>query len=607
MNRHYLLHLSFYLLLLTGCATQPAQRYLQFDEAVQAESYIQSGQPKQAAKLYQTLAQTKPAHRAQFSLLAAQAHIKAGDSHVAQSRLDGINPVSLSVEQQNKFNLLYAQIHLSNGDTELAINKLNIIQLYNLEPVDKITFYQSRAFAYSLTGEMLQSAQARVELDPLLGDDQQRHENNKVIFNTLKLISSQELTLNQPTAPDILGGWMALTRILKSAELKQNLAEYQTRVNEWKRLFPQHPANPDFVESYAEDSQHSFSLPSSIAILLPESGRFAKAAAAIKEGFLAAYGSSQSSFQPPVRFYDSASANPVNLYNQAIAEGANLVVGPLSKDNIQILALGAELTVPVLALNHVPNLGKDNFFQFGLSPIDDVQQISRKASLDGHKKALLLIPNSKQGQRIADYFSEYWENTGGRLVETQLYDSRENDFSVPIKKLLNLDQSTYRYKRLKRFLAKNIQYTERRRQDIDSIFLSAYPQTARSIYPQLQFYRANRIPIYATANIYSGLSNSSLDRDLNSIVFCDIPWIFPEAYQGELSKEALRSKWQHLPNRYLRLLALGIDSFNVIRHLEHLDSIPYAGATGKLLLNRENRVTRELACAKFIDGKAVLQ
>jgi len=33
----------------------------------------------------------------------------------------------------------------------------------------------------------------------------------------------------------------------------------------------------------------------------------------------------------------------------------------------------------------------------------------------------------------------------------------------------------------------------------------------------------------------------------------------------------------------------------------------YSGATGKLSLNRENRITRQLVCAKFIDGKPELQ
>lgn len=607
MNRHYLLHTGFYLLLFTGCATESTQRHLYSNEAVRAESFMQKGQHKQAASLYQTLSQSKPAHQDQFKLLAADAFIKSGNTQAAQSHLDVINTVSLSAEQRNKLNLLYAQISLSNGEAEQALNKLNITQPYNLKPEDKITYYQSVAFAHSLTGNLLQSVQARIQLDPLLENTQQRNENNTVILNTLNLLPAQSLINNQPAAPDILGGWMALARLLKTAKTNRDSTEYQTQLNEWMRLFPGHPANSSFLKSTIEGAKHSFRLPSAIALLLPESGRFAQAAQAIKKGFMAAYHHSESGFQAPIRSYDSTMDSPVNLYHRAVSEGAQLVIGPLSKDNIKSLALNTELTTPVLALNHIPNLAKDNLFQFGLSPIDEARQLASKASLEGNTKALLLTPTTNQGQRIADYLTEYWQETGGTLLEAQSYNARANDFSEPIKDLLNLGESRSRYNRLKRLLGINIHYTERRRQDVDAILLSASAKKARSLYPQLQFYRATRIPVYATANIYSGQANPSLDIDLNNITFCDIPWLFSHAYSGELSQASMRSTWQHLPSRYLRLIALGIDSFNIIPHLGQLDSTPYSGATGTLSLNRENRITRELVCAKFIDGKPELQ
>ncbi len=607
MNRHYLLHPGFYLLLLSGCVTDSAQHHLNSTEAIQAETFMQKGEHNQAARLYQTLSKSKPAHQDQFNLLAADAFIKSGDFDAAQPHLDAINATSLSAEQSDRLNLLYAQISLSHGDAEQALNKLSITQPYNLNPTDQITFYQSLAFAYSLTGNLLQSVQARIQLDPLLDSDQQRHENNTVILNTLNLLPSQSLINNQPAAPDILGGWMALAYLLKTDKPDQDSTEFQTSLNEWMLLFPEHPANPVFLQSILQGLKNSFRVPSAIALLLPESGRFSRAAQAIKQGFMAAYHHSETGSQVPIRFYDSTLDSSVNLYHRAVSEGAELVIGPLSKDNIQSLALSTELTTPVLALNHIPNLAKDNLFQFGLSPLDEAIQIASKANLDGNTKVLLLTPETNQGHRIADNLTEYWQKTSGIVLEAQSYNAKETDFSKPIKDLLNLDESKYRYNRLKRLLGINIKYTERRRQDVDAIFLSASAKKARSIYPQLQFYRATHIPVYATANIYSGQTNPSLDIDLNNITFCDIPWLFPHAYTGELSQASLRSTWQHLPSRYLRLIALGIDSSNIIPHLGQIDSRPYSGATGILSLNQENRITRQLVCAKFIDGIPELQ
>jgi len=606
MNRHYVILSAFYLFFLSSCANQPTQRHQYALETFKAESFSQSGQHKQAASLYQTLAKTKPARRDAYKLLAAEAYIQSGDNHTAQSLIDSINPAILSAEQRNKLNLVVIQINLSNGEMEKALELLNITQPYKLTSTDQITFYQSLAFAHSLMGNLLQSAQARIQLTPLLQSTQQSNENNTVILDTLTLLPSQSLSLQQPPAPSVLGGWMALANLLKHSKINQNPTEFQLALNEWQRRFPQHPAFADFIQSYSNSVKNTFKKPATLALLLPESGRFAKAAETIKAGFMAAYHNSQQSFQPSIRFYDSSTNNPINLYHQAIAEGAELVIGPLSKENIQNLALGAELSIPVLALNHIPNLAKDNLYQFGLSPIDEAKQIASKAASNGLSKILILTPESNQGHRIADYYSEYWQETGGTTLESQHYNNKESDFSKPIKDLLNLDESQYRYKKLRQHLAKNIEFTERRRTDVDAIFLSASAQKARSIYPQLRFYRATQVPVYASPQIYTGQANPSADIDLNSITFCDIPWLFPEIYSGELSQEALREIWQHIPINYLRLVALGIDSFNIITGLDQIADSPFKGATGTLSLDMENRITRQLVCAQFIDNRPVL-
>lgn len=607
MNRHYIILSTICLSLITGCTAAPSQSHLSSSEAIKAETFSQQGQHKQAASLYQSLAETKPTYRNDYRLLAAEAYIQSGDTPSAQALIEPINPNTLTAEQRNKLNLISVQINLSNGETEKALKLLSVTQPYNLSITDQIIFYQSLAFAHSLTGNLLQSVQARIELTPLLQSTQQLNENNSVILNTLTLLPQQMLSQQQSSMPPVLKGWISLANLLTNNQLKQHPDEFQLALIEWQQFFPQHPANAGFIQSYSAGLQNTFNTPNAIALLLPESGRFAKAAATIKTGFMAAYQHSQSSFQPSIRFYDSSANNAINLYYQAVSEGAELVIGPLSKDNIQDLALGAELTVPVLALNHITNLAKNNLFQFGLSPIDESKQLTSKAASDGIQNILLLTPETNNGLRTTTYLTEFWQQKGGTVLESQHYKSRENDFSAPIKDLLNLTESQYRYRKLKQFLARNLEFTERRRTDVDAIFISASAKKARSIYPQLRFHRATGIPVYATPQVYTGTSNPSADIDLNSIVFCDIPWLFADIYTGELSQESLRDSWQHIPTKYLRLLALGIDSFNIIEQLEHINNTPYPGASGTLSMDRENRITRQLACAKFIDGQATLQ
>lgn len=608
MNCHHVILSTFCLFLLSGCTAKPTQRFQFMNEtSAMAESYSLSGEHKQAAKLYQSLATSKPSQRDEFNLLAAEAFIQSGDHASAQASIASINPNTLTPEQRNQLNLILIQIDLSHGDAEQALNRLDITQPYHLSPSNQVIFFQSLAFAHSLAGNLIKSAQARIQLYPLLESIEQQQENNKVILDTLSLLPSQTLILEQPAAPDILGGWMALANILKHKSLKQNTTELQLYLSEWRRLFPQHPADDYFIQSYSTGLTNTFNIPKSIAVLLPESGRFSKAAEAIKIGLMAAYHQSESINQPAIRFYDTSSASSVYLYHQAISEGAELVIGPLSKDNIQELALSTDLTTPVLALNHVENLAKNNLFQFGLSPIDEAKQIVDKAISDGIKAAVILTAESTRGYRMADYLTEYWQQNNGTVLETAYYDRKANDFSTSIKGLLNLDESHYRYSALKQFLSQNIEYTERRRQDIDAIFLSASAQKARSLYPQLQFYRATKVPVYAFPQVYSGEPNPSADIDLNSIIFCDIPWVFPSIFSEKPDKESLRDSWQQFPKKYLRLFALGIDAFNLSSGLENIATTAFAGATGSLSINSENRITRQLVCAKFINGSPVIQ
>nr|WP_305909277.1 penicillin-binding protein activator [Methylomarinum sp. Ch1-1]MDP4522178.1 penicillin-binding protein activator [Methylomarinum sp. Ch1-1] len=466
-------------------------------------------------------------------------------------------------------------------------------------------YYRSLAFAHSLTGNLLDSAQARIKLSPLLTAPEQISTNNAAILETLSLLPRQTLILNQPPAPDVLGGWMALANLLKQKPLDD--AELNNALASWRQAFPNHPANNEFLLDYLTKPRHAFKQPSAIAILLPESGPYAQAAKAIREGIMAAYYHQQdTASQPSIRFYDSMQGSPATVYDQAVANGAELIIGPLNKEKIAELAAGSDLKIPVLALNHVDNLSKSNLYQFGLSPIDEAQQVSAKAWQDGHQKAVILTPASEQGERIANYLTEAWLQADGKMLEVQSYNPKEHDFSYPIKQLLNLNESEQRYHQLRRLLARKLEFTPRRRHDVDAIFIYASPTVARSLNPQLRFYHATDVPVYATPHLYSGVPNPSQDIDLNNITFCDIPWLFSEVYQGELNQEALRSNWQQFPNIYLRLIALGIDAYNLVAHLDKLDTAKYQGATGNLLLNKENRITRQLICAKFKDGIAVV-
>jgi outer membrane PBP1 activator LpoA protein len=71
----------------------------------------------------------------------------------------------------------------------------------------------------------------------------------------------------------------------------------------------------------------------------------------VRDGFLAALLQQEQSQRPVVNVYDSAEMGATTAYRRAIAEGAQFVVGPLTKDDVTAIATSGETSVLTLALN----------------------------------------------------------------------------------------------------------------------------------------------------------------------------------------------------------------------------------------------------------------
>jgi len=577
MNRHYPIALLFSVLL-TSCA-QLTDHY----------------------GLYQEPPSTWTIEQNDNRLRTIATLIQTGKDSAAKQQADLINTSELTEQQKALFNLQYAQILLGFGEAEQAVTKLATTDAGQLSTNDKIKYFQSQAFAYSMTGNLLENAKARIALDPLLNNANDRKKNQGLILETLGFLPETSIQQQKTENPD-LPTWHSIAKIL--AARNQDPNKFNASIANWRAANPQHPANI-YLSTVANRSGDSGNLPNSIAILLPESGPYTDAGKAVKAGFLAAHSRDNGSNKPTLHFYDTEKAKPAELYQKAVSEGAKLVIGPLNKESIQSLANTTNLSIPVLALNHVPDLSKPNLYQFALSPMDDVAEITQKAALDGHKKALLLIPDTDQSKRIIPYFMKDWQSLNGVILEKQTYNPKSSDFSSTIKKLLNLDESESRHQKILGYFPA-VNHVPRKRQDVDALFLSAYSKEGRVINSQLNTQQANNLAVYALPSIYSGVSDSVSDNALNSVTFCDMPWLFNAAYSGDLSMTALSDIWRQFPNTYLRLVAMGIDAYHLAGRLPMLNTSPYPGATGNLSLTDGNRIKRNLICAKFNRGQPEL-
>ena len=608
-NKYKLLFSLLLLLLLAACApstglkTEPAT----VDPRVaQAEMLEASGDYLSAAELLASLAAEQPTpERERLQLQAVTDYLQARETEQAANLLSGIDISGLS-ELAFQKRILEAEVALIRNHPDQVLSLLADPPTDDAAPDLRQRYHRTKAEAFRLTSNLLESGRELSELDLLLSDPQIRLENQLAIIQTYATLSDTALDLLQPIPPGIQGGWMQLARIIKS--YGGDPAEIQPLLAQWREGFPSHPAMPELLEGYFENLKAQYRRLNRLAILLPADGRYAAAAAALRDGFLAAYYQQSPELRPDLTFYDSS--NPADiwpLYQEAIAAGADMMVGPLSKEGVTQLIRAGELDIPVLALNQVqPDVAPPaDLYQFGLSPEDEARQVAERAWIDGHLGAVVLTPNDSWGQRIFTAFSDRWEQLGGILAEHQTYDPKEFDFAEPITKLLNIDESNARRTEIQGLLGKRLEFEPRRRQDADFILLVAKAHKARQIRPQLQFHHAADLPVYATSHVFSGRLSSREDLDLEGIKFPDIPWLIVTEEDAPLSRDKLAEMLPQSSERYQRLYAMGIDSFRLLPNLARLQSNPkemLEGKTGHLYLDRINQVQRQLVWAEMRDG-----
>jgi outer membrane PBP1 activator LpoA protein len=172
--------------------------------------------------------------------------------------------------------------------------------------------------------------------------------------------------------------------------------------------------------------------------------------------------------------------------------------------------------------------------------------------------------------------------------------------SQAIRTALNIPRSEARAKELESILNRNIEFTPHRRQDVDMVFILGKPAQARVIKPLLDFYYAGDLTVYSTSRIYNGYPIPNLDRDLDKVRFTEMPFV---VQASELKQQIVNAQ----PNskNYLRLYAMGIDSFNLCPRLMaqgRTDSSPLNGQTGQLTITAENVIQRESSLAVMRNG-----
>lgn len=583
---------------LSGCSNTPVA-----ENAAPEQALVTPATTEQALV---DIASMTPGRAARSALDWADDYLAEGRLAAARLMVESVRPQNLSRDTLLDWARLKSLLHLSDqqADEALAVLDLPRVQdaLDDASPEEAAKLTLLRADALTLNGRLEESLRERTRVDADLPPAQQRY-NQDMIWTQLMMMPLGQLeSLDASVRSGPLEAWLELAMLYRDP--LSDIDTQMQRLNAWRERWPGHAAAanlPDIVAALETAVQER---PRAIAVLLPLSGPLEPAGKAIRDGMLTAYYSAleQGYPVPGISFYDTVGADLVGLYNQALDAGAELIIGPLEKEHVNLLARIDRLPVPTLSLNYSESTETParNLFQFGLAPEDEARQVAAQALAEGIRLAAILHPPGEWGKRVAETFRARFEAGGGLVTTTQAF---SNDATGSTRALLNIGQSHARARELQRYTSLPIQFEPRRRKDIDIVFLVADNAAAQQLKPALDFNYASDLPVFAISSVYGGTPSPSTDADLNGIRFVEVPWLLGDDSRLHRNAEEV---WPEGHGRYERLFALGVDAYRLHARLRMLHAVPESflpGVTGQLSVDSDRRLVRELQWAWFVRGK----
>ena len=351
--------------------------------------------------------------------------------------------------------------------------------------------------------------------------------------------------------------------------------------------------------------------PEKIALLLPLTGSLAPAGNAVLQGFLVASyerWASAGKSAPVLRILDSNNLDMPKALKHAVDDGVDLIIGPLSRQNVN-RAIGLyHKKVPWLMLNYASEDKKPGalLYQFGLSAEDEAACAATKAWKAEYRHPLIITNDTFLGKRVADYFAQKWQSFGGSIAGKILIGNQQNNNKAVAEALL-VNESRQRASALRALLSRRMDFTVRRRKDIDIVFMKVTPEQGRQIKPALNFYFADKLPVLSVSDIYNGEIRAYQNKDLDNVYFTAALW--------QLKALPLLSDLQNVSidthkSNARDLYSLGIDANHIYPYLNQMlqnSKLFFNGYTGRLSIDKNGRIKRKLLWATFNKGKTVLK
>lgn len=498
-----------------------------------------------------------------------------------QLLVDGVDPTTLTV--------IDADIAWLEGDTDRADALLNSISSVDAASRDLLLSekYRRATLRYDTVGALTLAYQRlQVHSGASTPDRQTRVDT---LWSALMRVDDASIKRLQQRATNTdWHDWLTLRLAYAGTDLAAEQSNREA-VGNWLKQYPNHPGAktpPSGLVAWLNTQP-----PSTIGVILPLSGRLAAVGQAlldgVVEGFFSTYPAVET--RPNLITIDSNTIGGVaEAYQRVREQGADFIIGPLTKSQVQQLGMMPTRDVPVIALNRPDGLLTSEINQWSalsLAPEDEATQLAQLAFGRGHRRAMVIRPNNDWGRRMEAALVQQWRNEGGVVVDTLMLADTPS-LSEQVSKLVGGYASEARVRRIEAAFEAPVEARPRRRQDFDSVFmLLQTPDDARALRPLLVFHYSGDVAVFAPSSIHSG-QQLLQNRDLNDVIFLETPAVLNASHV----------------DRFTRLKALGFDAMKLSHHWQQAEQavLPLTlGSTGRLTRQRNGDIQRELVPTEF--------
>ncbi len=584
--------------ILAGCASlelqdgtwadaedKPSETQTDTTTPIQSDGTIAEQSNQLSAEQLVQSAATKPhPEKEELLLYAVSAYLDRGELLKASALLEQTNQQKLPQILQLRKEALYAALAIEQNNLQQAEQIIERLQAFkSKDPVFNNWILLAESKLLEKKGDFLPLLEVmNLQLGSL--DETQRQQHLQDIRALVNEQSLEKLyQFRQQTGREIELGWIELGIIEKKRELTPP-AIWQQSLILWQNAYQDHPAaeiHQQLGETLATElDETGIRTNYSIALLLPLNSPYQEIAETIRDGF----GAAAAAKDQRIRVYDTGSSlDQISAkYQQAIAQGAQIVVGPLGKAAANRLAQETDIVKPTILLGSV-DITEDTVltpetFMFSLDPEHEADAIANLAYNRGYNRAAVLYPESGRGKRLNNAFVTRWQQLGGSIATSVAYDNELYEAVTPVDRLLSSASP-------------------------DIIFLASNAQQGRLLSQVISDRRPNTA-IFATSSIYSGQSDPTRDFVLDNVIFTDMPWMIKGFSNAQFKKQQLAADRLESSNSLDRYFAFGVDAYALAARLVQFMQQPGAsikGVTGNIqLLGNRFRITRPLV--QFVEG-----